>query len=135
MRYLILENDSNTLERFFQKYVDDIEHKQIVFAAGYASLGELTDAFKNNDVLLFDPTQILFGQYNSLMMLMYSLMNKNELDIKEINIFNTDAEDIEKRLRYIWRKDREYLDLVLAKIKVYVVCKYDDTHHKIEIHP
>lgn len=135
MKYLILENDSNMLERLFKVYVDCIDEKQIIFAAQYVALDVLAEAFKNNEVLLFNPTQITFGQYNALMMLMYSLMSKGVLGIREIHIFDGDPKEMEDKLHDLWRKDREYLDLVLNKVKIYVVSKYDEDEWRDEIHP
>ena len=67
---------------------------------------------------MFQPTMITYSQYNTMLMLLYSLISENKLSIKEVHIFSH-RDDIESDLMELWEDKTEYLDVVLEHVKVF----------------
>ena len=123
MNVAVLEN-ANTFEADFERYLDEMEGEvdlRIIFNADNASAAHLMLAFELNEVLAFDPTIVTYQQYNSFMMAMYSLLNRGKLGIREVHIFHLDAEEMQSMLTDLWSGRRNYLDVVLKEVKVFVV--------------
>lgn len=123
MDYIILENE-DYLSDSFLSYINknNINHK-IIFEASQEQSGEVIESFKKHQILLFQPTQLTFSQYNLMMMIIYQLLKKNENSIKEIHIF-TSNEGIDSDLRDLWEGKRMYLDEVIKHVKIFRVYNY-----------
>lgn len=135
MKYLILENESEISERL-KGYLEAQRHKQKVEAvilgmADHRASEEIAEQFTKCQVLLFEPTILTFSQYNLMMMLMYDLMKKGTLTIKEIQIF--DEPKVEEDLKELWEGKRMYLNLILEKVTIYSVGKLSYEKTKLEI--
>lgn len=117
---LVLEND-NVLPEEFQKYLDSIpQMKTCICNLHNVELDDIMRGFETSDSLYICPTLIDEGQYNLMLMLMYNLIKKGELKIKEVVIFNPN-EDIDRTLSAVWENKRKYLDIVIEHIKIYQV--------------
>lgn len=128
-KYLILENDS-VLGDYLQDYI--AEHKldpHILYMVNIRDTDEIAEHFMSSEVLLFQPTLITWGQYNTMLMLMYDLITKGKLGIKEIQIF-THNDDIADDLKELWDDKRKYLDIVIQHVKIFHV---DTMRNKEEI--
>ncbi len=126
MKYVILENDM-ILPRDMKAYVEGKDQVTIIYNANNVDTDELLTAFTEFDVLVFQPTMITWGQYNSALMFMWRLKQAGQLGIREIHILY-DAEEVTKELTELWGDKREYLDEVLEVVKIYSVLR-----EKIEI--
>lgn len=126
MKYLIVEND-HKIDSYFQSYIDknNIE-ATMIFGLEHRSTDEMAEYFTQHEILMFEPTLVTFSQYNGLMMLMYDLLTKNCLAIKEIHIFHHD-ERIERELRALWHDRRKWLDKVLPHVKIYRIDDIEET--------
>ncbi len=120
MKYLILENDEK-LSSDLTNYLLDKPH-EIIFSADGENLDEMIAKFSTLDVLLFEPTLITWSQYNHALMLLYKLINEGVCTIKEIQIFHKyDTDTYTKTLKNLWSGKSKYLQVVLAKIRVFKV--------------
>ena len=141
-KFLIVENDC-VLGDYFRKYLENekIITKEdlvdgwkntphVIYGLEHRTTEEMAEYFSKYDILLLEPTMITFHQYNGLMMLMYDLLTKGTLKIKEIQLYHHD-ERIERELRALWYNKRKFLDLMIPHIKIYRI--YDIEKQKIEI--
>ncbi len=139
MKILTIEND-HELESVSKRYLhklpaqilpESITIETIITDANNVDTEVLMEAFKTHDILIFKPTEITYGQYNTLLMAMYKLLTTKELGLKELHVIYYDTEDLESELKALWKDKRKYLDQVLVHVKIYRVYPGDE---KIEIH-
>ena len=132
MQYLIVENDCQ-FERHFQRYLSENNIQgTVIFGLEHRTYEEMSELFTQHEILLFEPTLITFSQYNGLMMLMYDLITKNTLKIKEIQLYHHD-ERIERELRALWHEKRKFLDRVLPHVSIYRIDDIENQKIKIEL--
>lgn len=131
-KILIVENDS-VLDDYFQEYLkqQNIQPK-IIYGLEHRTSDELSEYFTQHDILMFQPTMVTFEQYNGLMMLMYDLLTKGKLKIKEIHLYHHD-ERIERELRALWYGRREFLDLMLPHLEIYRIDDIENLKIKIDL--
>lgn len=129
MRVLVLENDTELDYKALQ-YLKNFDNYNLITEADQVDTGDILEAFKTHDILVFKPTLITYSQYNLMVMAMYKLIESDSLAIKEIHIIYYDKEKLEQELRDLWDNKRIYLNQVLTKIKLYRVYPGDD---KIEL--
>lgn len=127
MRVVVIENDNvcpDRLKRYIRKYnKKDVSY---IYNAANTSMTDFIEAFKNNDVILFDPTIVGYVQYNNLMMLLRKLLVSGELAVKEIRLHANDIDGYVKELKELWKGKRDYLDEVLEKVKLLGVNEYEE---------
>lgn len=132
LKYLVVENDS-TFDSYFQKYIKKQNiQPYILFGLEMREPDEIAELFSMYDILLFQPTMVTFHQYNGLMMIMYDLLTKGKLKIKEIQLYHHD-ERIENELRALWYNKRKFLDLMLPHLEIYRIDDIEDLKIKIKI--
>lgn len=127
MKVVVIENDNvcpDRLKRYIRKYSkDDVSY---IYNAANTSMADFIEAFKNNKVILFDPTIVGYGQYNNLMMLLRKLLVSGELAVKEVHLHTNDIDGYLEELKELWDGKRDYLDEVLEKVKLLGVNEYEE---------
>ncbi len=121
MEYLVLENDEKLTDSF-SRYLHGTSATTL-YRADKQSMEVLKNHLSKNDVLGFQPTQITYSQYNSLMMLLYSMIQDETLKITSIEIYTGGrSRDTVKELQSLWEgKRRKYLDVVLKHLPIFEV--------------
>ena len=121
---LVLENDED-IERDLERYLDSLsEEKDIVTNADNVENAVMMEKFTTCSTLIVKPTLVEYSQYNLMLMLMYDLLTKGKLGIKEIVFFHPLEDELTKELQEIWDEKRKYLDIVLQHVAVYQVLSY-----------
>lgn len=131
--YLVLENDFKLSEEL-SDYLQDLENVSttILCMMHNRTSEEVMEAFTNNEIVLFQPTMIEYGQYNLMLMLMWNLIQAKKLGIKEVHIF-TRRPELKEELRELWEERRKYLDEVLKHVTIYQIDSFTDEKIKINI--
>lgn len=130
-RVIVLENDQELSDRF-KKYLSDKDYKEM-FMADQQESDNISEQFVEFEILAFEPTQIVFSQYNLMLMILYDLLQKGTLKIRQIHIFTSKEERVEKELKEIWKDRRTYLEEVLKVVKVYTIDNFDFSKHEISL--
>lgn len=130
-KVLVLENDFEISERLSDYLKDQGLKPKLLVAVPNRTSEEIAEEFGKAEVLIIEPNLISFSQYNLMLMLMYDLMTKEKLAIKEVRIF-TGNEDIEEDLKELWESKTKYLAQVLEKVKIFSVDKARE-YEKVEL--
>jgi len=131
LKYLVLENDwelSLRLERYLRE--NNIESTKI-FSAGIRDPEELAEYFMEYDVLIVEPNLIDFYQYDGIIRIFQSLINKDKLKIKQIHFY--DNYHIAFELTDTLEASRDILNDVLKHIETYTINRSTHILEKFEI--
>lgn len=129
---VLLENEDHLSDRMKRYIADKSKTTTVLYMAYQRDSEQFLEEFSKKEILLFEPTEITWSQYNLLALIMYSLIQENRLSIKEIRIL-TNRESVEEELRELWEgRTRKYIDVVLQHVKVYEIDSFD--YNKKEIH-
>ena len=132
MKTVILENDSELSDRLLTYLYENKILYEFIGMADRRQSEEIAELFSEHEILIVEPTMLTFSQYNLMLMLMYDLLTKNKLKIKEVQFFD-DVEDITDGLRELWEDKRMYLDQVLKHVELFAIDKMSHEKIKLEI--
>ena len=137
IKSLVLENDFEISE-YLTKYLKTEGLEPVMLTAlEHRVSEEISEEFAKAEVLIVEPTIIKFGQYNLMLMLMYDLLTKGKLAIKEVRIFANDYGpgyfSVEHELKELWESKTKYLSIVLEKVKIFAVDKGDYTKTELKL--
>lgn len=120
MKTVIIENDQRLDDNMIRYVARACDEFTLLNNAANQTIGVFKNAFADNDVILFSPTLIGDTQYQGLMMVLWALIQENELKVSEVHVFGMD-EQKEKEFKEVLLKKEDYLREVLEHVKVFNV--------------